>query len=325
MEIIRNAFLVTMNPERDVYLDGAIAIDGNRIVGVGKSEDIMRRYPDAKTLNASGHAVIPGLVAAHVHLFQSLYRGIGTDMPLADWLAKGIWPLSEYLGYEECRTAALLSAAELIKSGTTTFVDSHYINKDKRSIDGLAESIDRIGMRGSLCRTCVDGANLAPHFRETPEEASREAARVIREYNGSSNGRIHVRVEALNEQLASPDLVRNMYEISREYGVGMSLHLAETATRAAWIHEKFNCSPLEHLNDLDVLGPRMLLAHCVWIMAGISNCSAPRTRGSPTTPSRTNIWQTASPPFPRCWSGGCAWRSAPTGPPATTTSICSRP
>lgn len=267
MKIIRNAFLVTMNPKRDVYLDGAIAIDGNRIADVGKSEDIARRYPDAETLDASGHALIPGLVAAHVHLFQSLYRGIGTDMPLADWLSKGIWPLSEYLGCDECRTAALLAAAELIKSGTTTFVDSHYINKDKRSIDGLAESIDRIGMRGSLCRTCVDGASLAPHFRETPEEAAREAARVIGEYDGSSDGRIHIRVEALNEQLASPELIRSMYETSREYGVGMSMHLAETATRAAWIREKFNRSPLEYLNDLGVLGPHMLLAHCVWITA----------------------------------------------------------
>ena len=265
MELIKNAFIVTMNPTRDVYTDGAVAVSGGKIQDIGRTSDLLKKYPDAKAVDARGKAIIPGLVAGHVHLFQSLYRGIGTDRPLAVWLDECIWPLSEELGRDECYLGGLLASAELIRGGATTFVDSHYIHKDKNCMDGLAEAVTEIGIRGSLCRTSVDAEKLTPHFRETSKQAAKEVARIVEKYHNSAGGRIRVRVEPLNEQLASPELIRGIYEIAREHGIGMSMHLAETATRAAYIRERHGCSPLEYLSELGVLGPHLLLAHCVWI------------------------------------------------------------
>ncbi len=267
MLLIENAFLVTMNPRREVFTDGAVAVEGNAIAGVGRTEDLRTKYPQAARASAKRCAVIPGLVSAHAHLFQSLCRGIGTDLPLADWLEKCIWPLAEELGREESAVGALLASAEMLRTGTTTFVDSHYVHKDKGCLDGIAEAVERIGIRGELCRTCVDGERLAAHFRETPEQVRRESARVIEKYHGSAGGRVTVRVEPLNEQLASSELIKTVYEISQEYGVGMSMHLAETSLRAAWTRQRYGCSPLEYLQELGVLGPHLLLAHCVWITA----------------------------------------------------------
>lgn len=265
MLLIKNGVVLTMNPERVVYMDGAVAVEGSKILAVAKSDELAGRYPQAEVLDAKGKLIMPGFVNAHVHLFQTLYRGMGDDLPLADWLTKCVYPLSYHLDEAACRVGAMLSAVEMLKSGVTTYVDSHYITRDKRCCDGIAQGTLETGIRGVLCRSTVDSVGSPESFRESVDVAQKECARVIEAYHGKAGGRLSVRVEALNEFSATRDMIKAMYDVSRQYGVGLSMHLAETDARFRGALEQYGCTPVEFLHGMGVLGDHLLLAHCVWV------------------------------------------------------------
>ena len=90
MLLFKNAIVLTMNETRQVYLDGAVAVDGDSIAAVGRTEDLLEKFSYDRIVDAKDKLLMPGFVNAHVHLFQTLYRGMGDDLLLADWLAKCI-------------------------------------------------------------------------------------------------------------------------------------------------------------------------------------------------------------------------------------------
>ena len=165
----------------------------------------------------------------------------------------------------ESKIGALLNELEMIKTGTTTFNDSHYINIDKHCHDAIAEATEEIGMRGIIGRAAVNNAPVPEVFHETPDVAVRECERVIKAFHGSANGRITVRVEPMSEALTTRDMVQAIRAVSREYKVGMNMHAAETITRVENMRRKYGFSTIEYLYDAGVLGPDVLLGHCIWI------------------------------------------------------------
>jgi len=266
MLLIKNAIVLTMNPDRHVYWDGAVVISGDSIKEVGKTADLLGKYSYDEIIDAKDKLVMPGFVAAHVHLFQTLYRGMGDDLLLADWLKKCIYPLSYYLDEEACRVGAELSSVEMLRSGITTYVDSHYITRDKRCYDGIAQGTLNTGIRGVICRSTVNNPETTPEaFCESIDVAQKECARIIETYHGYGDGMLSVRVEPLNELSATTDMVRGMYEVSKQYKVGMGMHLAESIVRYQTMLERYGKTPVAYLNDLGVLGEHILLAHCVWL------------------------------------------------------------
>jgi 5-methylthioadenosine/S-adenosylhomocysteine deaminase len=265
MKIYSPALLVTMDREHRVIAEGAVAVEGGLIRGVGRSEALRARWPDAERIDASGQMILPGFINAHTHLFQALFRGIGLNLPVAEWLAKVIFTLGARLGREECRQAALLASGEMLHSGVTTFVDSHYITVDKRCYDGIAAAVQQIGIRGVLGRSTVDTELAPPEYRESVEEAVDGATEVIERYQGRAEGRLSVRVEPLNEALASEAMVLAMRELSRKRKVGFSMHAAETRRRAEDCRSRYGRTTVEWLHSLGVLGPDALLSHCVWV------------------------------------------------------------
>jgi len=263
--VIKNGFVMTLDPERRVFQDGAVVIEDDTILEVGQSAELSSRYPEAQEIDASDHAVLPGLINAHTHLFQMLSRGIGDGLPLQQWLDKCVWPIALRIGRTESKLAALAASAEMIKSGTTTFVDSHYITVQKDCYDGIAEAIEESGIRGVIGRSTADSDATPSEFRETVDTAVKEAERVIKAYHGKAGGRINVRVEPLNEFAATREMVLAMRDVSRQSGVGFSMHAAETATRIEFNRRKYGHSTIRWLSELGVLGYDVLLAHCVWV------------------------------------------------------------
>ncbi len=265
MLLITNGRVITMDPERRVIRDGAVLIDGDRIKEVGKTEELKKKYPNAEQLDAKDDIVMPGLIDVHAHLFQVLMRGIGVDLDLTDWIFKSIYPISKRLFRKEAKTAALMNTVEMIKTGTTVFDDCHYINIDKYCNDGIAEAIEEIGIRGIIGRAAVNQAPVPECFHEDPDTAYKECERIIKEYHGKANGRISVRVEPMSEALSSKEMLLAMREVSRKYHVGMNMHAAEIAQRVENLRKKTGMSTIEYLYDNNILGPDVLLAHCVWV------------------------------------------------------------
>ncbi|HNU93319.1 MAG TPA: amidohydrolase [Bacillota bacterium] len=314
MLVIRDGYVVTMNDSMDVFEGGAVAVEGGRIADVGPARDLERKYPDAEFISAKGGAVLPGLVSAHTHLFQSLFRGIGDGLPLADWVGKCIFPLCRNLGRDETYSASMVSILEMLKTGTTTFVDSHYITRDKECYDAIAQAVSETGVRGVIGRSTVNCAPAPEDFWETPAVAERESIRVIETYHNTCEGRLKVRVEPLNESSVTLDMVKTLAEVARGYGVGFDMHIAETSSRVADSRARYGLTSVQLLDSLGILGPDTLLAHCVWVdNRDIALLAASDTKVAHNPVSNQYLADGVA-PVPKMLRAGITVAAAPDGP-----------
>jgi 5-methylthioadenosine/S-adenosylhomocysteine deaminase len=263
--LVRGALVLTMDAAGTLHRDGAVLIEGPNIRAVGLAVELERESGITHVVGGEHHLVMPGLVNAHNHCFQTLYRGLGDGHGLAEWSAQTVLPLSRGLGRAEAAAGAGLACLEMALGGTTTFVDSHYIHVDPGAFDGVAETVVASGLRALLGRAAVDAPVIPEVFREEPPVAERRAERAIERWHGAANGRVRVRPEALSERTATPALIKTMAAVGRRTGTGFNMHLAESQQAAQHVRESHGCTSLRLLERFGALGPDVLLAHCVWL------------------------------------------------------------
>jgi len=192
-----------MDGDRRIIRDGALAIDGDRIAAVGKTADVARGFTADTTLHADGKLVLPGLVDTHVHNTQQLGRGLADECDIPVQLLERLYGYEKEMTPEDAYWAALLCQLELIKAGTTCFIDpsSYYPGETARAV---ATS----GLRGIVARTAFDihetpiGSLPDTMFRETTDEAVAKAREVVIAHHGPRDpldvvGRDRARVAAL--------------------------------------------------------------------------------------------------------------------------------
>lgn len=154
-----NATIITINPEREIILDGAILVIGCRIVAIGKTAILSKSPlpPNTESVSLTGRIILPGLINTHSHLAQSLLRGLAEDLPLHSWLCDAIWPLEASYDADDGYVAARLTIAEMLKSGTTCFLESMLTHRS-----GFENVVRAVGESG--IRACLVGASVnIPH------------------------------------------------------------------------------------------------------------------------------------------------------------------
>lgn len=277
VKLIENGLVITMDLERRVIVDGAVASDDGVIVDVGKTDELRGEYGSDEVIDASRKIVMPGLVNAHSHLFAMFSRGLGADgsRGRAREAREYSWDIERLslLDRETCYASAALAALEMIRSGITTTQDSHYINFHDDAIDGVAEAVVDSGMRVVLGRGCWDAPGLAPpDVTEDVSRAVRETERFIRQWGGSGGGRVNVRVEASMLAQCTDEMFLATKDLARRLGVGWATHLqyrlATSGTdprRDDPATGRYNGRAVEYMEDLDVLGPDSLLIHCTHV------------------------------------------------------------
>jgi len=277
VKLIENGLVVTMDPERRVIVDGALAFEDGVIVDVGKASELRDEYGSGEVIDARRKIVMPGLVNAHSHLFAMFSRGLGADgsRGRAREAREYSWDIERLslLDRETCYASASLAALEMIRSGITTTQDSHYINFHDDAIDGVAEAVVNSGMRVVLGRGCWDAPGLAPpESTEDVSRAVRETERFIRRWRGAGGGRVNVRVEASMLAQCTDEMFLATKDLARRLGVGWATHLqyrlATSGTdprRDDPAMDRFNGRAVEYMEDLDVLGSDSLLIHCTHV------------------------------------------------------------
>ncbi len=269
--LLDGGMVITVDAQRRVLRDGAVLLQGNKIAFVGEREAahqlIKKQNLHPEILDTSESVIMPGLVCCHTHLFQSLYRGLGDNLSVLDWCVNMIFPLSQYLGEEESYIAGLLAQMELIRTGTTTFADSHYIHKGKRAMDGLAKSVKEMGSRGVLVRA-VQSIPFSPsfptEFLEDKFTIEKELRRCIETYNGTLDGRLKVVPEAITDMDVDLDVLKMLHKIGHEYDVGLHMHTAESTGDVAASIDIRGERAIAFLYENGILDEGTLLAHCVW-------------------------------------------------------------
>ena len=128
--VINNGIVITVDGARRILNPGSIAINGNTIVAIDTPANIAARYRAADTIDATGKVVMPGLINTHTHAAMVMYRGLGNDLALMDWLQKYIFPAeAKTVSPEFVRIGTGLAALEMIQSGTTLFADMYYFEE----------------------------------------------------------------------------------------------------------------------------------------------------------------------------------------------------
>src|SRR5437016_14216072 len=143
-----------MDPGRRIIADGALLVRGDRIVEVGKAHALPARFPHEVVHRFPDHLIIPGLVDTHVHLAQALIRGCADDRALVEWLSDRVWVLQGHMTEDDGRASARLCIAEMLRSGTTTFLESMLAHR--YGFNGIARAVNESGIRACLAGIVMD-------------------------------------------------------------------------------------------------------------------------------------------------------------------------
>lgn len=262
--LVENGSVVTINKNEEVFNPGYVFIEDDWIAAVGAGQ-ALPKYKRADTvIDASLMAVMPGMVNAHTHLFQTFLRGLADDKPLLDWLKAAIWPVAQSMQEEEAYAAAMVGLIENLRGGATSVIDHQYIHVDPRNDDGVCRAADETGVRFLLARGWAD-MDYHPSLMETQEKIISETDRLRNEWEVLGNGRTRVEYAPLIPWGCSDDTMLRSHKISQGWNSGTHIHVAETKTEVDMNLQLRGNRHIEWLDELGVLGPSTQLVHSVWL------------------------------------------------------------
>lgn len=252
--VIRARYVVTMNAQRQVIEQGAIAIRDSRIVGVGTQNDIARLFQAKHTLDKPDALVMPGLIDTHTHAPMSLLRAIADDKRLEDWLNSYIFPAeSKNVSPDFVRWGTRLACLEMVLAGITTYTDMYYFE------DVEAETAKEAGLRGVLGQSIIGFP--APDYK-TWQQAIAAAERFIQKYK---NDDLIVPAVAPHAIYTTPDgALIAAHQLAVKYHVPLTIHLAETQKERDDAVTKRGMTPTQVLERLGVLDGEVIAAHSIW-------------------------------------------------------------
>jgi cytosine/adenosine deaminase-related metal-dependent hydrolase len=268
--IITNGTVVTVDKGRRIIQNGAVLIEGDRIVAVGKTSELEDAFPDEERIDARGGIVMPGLIDCHIHLPQAMIRGCADGLRLKEWLADRVWVLQGLYSPDDAVTSSELCMLEMIKCGTTTFIDTllatHY------DVDRTADAVIRSGMRGMLAKSIMDTPGYADDegsmvstMQEDKETCFRVAEEMYEKWHGKE-GRVFVWLGPRPAGGATPETYREVGEWARSHDTRVTWHFAEgDDSERNFIQETYGKSPTEFAEDLGLLWPGQVLGHAVWL------------------------------------------------------------
>ncbi|MEY2880706.1 MAG: hypothetical protein RLZZ15_3086 [Verrucomicrobiota bacterium] len=250
--VVTNGYVVTMNDRREIFDGGAVVIRAARIVAVGPAA-VAAKFTSAKTIDARGAIVMPGMINTHTHAAMTVFRGLGDDVP--DRLKRFIFPLEKALVDRELvRWGSLHGFVEMIEGGVTTFADMYYFE------DEVARAAKAIGIRGFVGETVINFP--AP---DAPEP-----------YGGLALAR-KLAAEFAGDPLVTPALaphapytldaahLREIARVSAELELPVLMHLAETTDEVAAIRREHGLTPVGFVDSVGLLNRRLVAAHCIFV------------------------------------------------------------
>jgi cytosine/adenosine deaminase-related metal-dependent hydrolase len=260
--LVCGALLVTMDAERRIVTDGALAIRGDRIAGVGKRQEIESRFDAPEIVDARRFVVTPGFVDAHIHITgDPLTRGYvpdDIDEPFGEKLAHWVIPRFLAQSADDERLSAQLAATQMLRSGTTCFLEAGTI----RHLDAVVDGLDSVGIRGRV-GAWVEGR--VEGSREDRTRAIEEAIRTLEDevarYPTAGGARIAAWPLLVGHTTNPDEAWKAAKSLADRHGLGVSAHMSPYESDPDWYLENLGRRPIEHLAQLGVLGDNLALTH----------------------------------------------------------------
>ena len=251
--IISASWIFTSNSEGELLSDYSIVIEDNKIIDLVPQSKVFDEYVASDIYELTDHILIPGLINTHTHAAMSLFKGFSDDLPLQDWLSNHIWPAEKkFVSSSFVKDGSVLALAEMIKSGITTFNDMYFFP------DATAEAVKELGVRGNIGLVVLD---FPTNYAADPEDY------LLKGFDFRDKWR--------NEELITTCIAPHApYSVSdeaftlintfaEELNINIHTHLHETQWEINESIEKYGVTPVQRLNNLGIIGPSLMAAHCV--------------------------------------------------------------
>ena len=253
--IIEGDYVVTMDEAGTVISDGAVAVDDGMILAVGAAAGIHSSFTAIDTLEGSNRIVMPGLVNGHSHAAMTLLRGVADDLALMDWLNNYIFPAEvEFVDAEFVRIGTELACWEMIRGGTTTFVDMYYYP------DVVARVVDDCGLRAFVSATVID--QRSPDAENATDSINKGMA-FINNWKGRNSRIMPIFGPHANYTL-NADQLRATREAATDAGVPISIHMSESPFELEYSKQTFGMTSIELFESIGFLDGPTIGAHVVW-------------------------------------------------------------
>ncbi len=261
--LILGSHVVTVNQTRDVIRRGAVAVRGNEIVAVGKQSDLEARFTATEIVGGDRFVVTPGMVNTHIHITgEPLTRGyVPDDTPFEENVFAWLCPLYAVFDAAEERLSAQLASVEMLKSGTTTFLEAGTIHYLDEVLDGL----DEVGIRGRVGQWVWDLPPEPDVYKQSTDQAIAMLDRQLAEYGSVAGGRLGTWSTLVGHTTASDPLWRAARELADQYGTGMSFHMSPAKLDPESFIAEFGHRPMIHLAELGILRDDVAITHCVQV------------------------------------------------------------
>ncbi len=260
--LITHGDLFTMRGEGSGYLaDGAVAVDGSRIVAVGPTSEVEKEYTARRTVDATGKAVLPGLIDGHVHSCAALTRGLAQDAPT--W-HEGVDPYFQHATPDALLAGAQLAAIEAIRAGTTTLADYG------PGITLVAPFYRKLGIRAALSvliselpptDSDFDPRELYPFEPGLGEAAYRENLELVEKWEGAADGRITTMFGPQGPEYCSRELLIRIRQSAEKYDLKIHHHVGQSEPEILQLQKRYGQRPVEFLKSIGYLGERLHAAH----------------------------------------------------------------
>ncbi len=253
--IVQGDHLVTMDEAMTVIENGAVAIDDGVILAVGPATEISASYSAAKVLAGDNRIVMPGLVNGHSHAAMTLLRGVADDLALMDWLNNYIFPAEvQFVDAEFVRIGTELACWEMIRGGTTTFVDMYYYP------DTIAGVVDSCGMRALISATVID--QRSPDA-EDAGDSIRKGSGFIERWLGK-NDRITPIFGPHANYTLNADQLKATRAAAMAFGVPISIHMSESPFEVQYSKDTYGVTSIELFESIGFFEGPTIAAHVVW-------------------------------------------------------------
>ena len=266
-------FVLTLDAKNSVLRDAAVVVEDDRIADIGPAAQISKRSGSVdNVIDGSRYGMTPGFVDSHVHLGETLSRAVFPDVVTTHaWVFNWGKPFYAHTSARDEQVGSLVSMAEMLRCGTTCFLDMGAHN----DVAGIVRGIEEVGIRGITGRHACDVRPAKPpegwseemvahHYFPNAREALRALEQTVKEFNGAAGGRVRawVNIEG-KEPDSSLELHIKARALGEKLGVGTTYHLATTDNEARSSQKKYGMSPVKRIAVNHGLGANLVIAHCV--------------------------------------------------------------
>ncbi len=303
--LISGGWVVTMNLRREILRDGAVAITDDRIVDVGPSAELERRYRATEVIDGRRFVVTPGFVNSHIHITgEPLTRGyVPDDTPFEENVFVWLCTLYSVFTPEEEALSARLAAVDMLRSGTTSFLEAGTI----RHLDEVIDSLRQVGIRGRVGRWAWDLPPEPEVFRQTTDQAIAGLVDEMERHGHPDDDRVAAWPIVVGHTTCTDPLWRAASELAAEHGSGLSFHMSPAGLDPAGFLAEFGHRPMVHLGELGVLERRPAMTHCVHVddeELGIMASTGAKVAHCPTTALKVSYGVTQIGKMPEMHAAG---------------------